>query len=183
MKYLTLFLMLLVCVSSANAVCATPESVEKPALLSGDDIVDKAMEYEGVNYRRGGASPTAGFDCSGFVYYIFGLFGAKMARSSRQQYKKELKVEDYRELEKGDLVFFSGSRRSSSIGHVGIVTAVNPETGSFSFVHAATDGIRVSSSEEPYYSRRLLCACKSPRYEGGSDMALSHTGAPNQVDR
>ena len=69
------------------------------------------------------------------------------------------KVGSCTDLQKGDLVFFGGSRSSSSsIGHVGIVTDVNPSTGTFSFIHASRTGIRISSSDEPYYAKRYVGA-------------------------
>lgn len=125
----------------------------------GEEVVNDAMKYEGVSYKWGGTNPQSGFDCSGFVTYVFGLIGCVMPHSSRKLFSKDNEVTDYKLLHKGDLVFFSGSRVSSGIGHVGIVVDVDPLTGRFDFVHAAYGGVQVSSSTDAYYSKRLLCAC------------------------
>lgn len=127
-----------------------------------EEVVDNALKYEGVSYKWGGTNPQSGFDCSGFVAYVFGLIGCVLPHSSRKLFNKDKKVTDYKQLHQGDLVFFSGSHVSDQIGHVGIVVNVNPGTGDFTFVHAAYSGVQVSSSTDSYYSKRLLCACRSP---------------------
>ena len=115
--------------------------------VTGHDIVKVAMKYIGVPYRSGRMNPKVGFDCSGFTTYVFKKENIQLTRSSCT------------DLQKGDLVFFGGSRSSSSsIGHVGIVTDVNPSTGTFSFIHASRTGIRISSSDEPYYAKRYVGA-------------------------
>lgn len=141
-------------VSQASAAGAPVMSEEM-----GEEVVNDAMKYEGVSYKWGGTNPQSGFDCSGFVTYVFGLIGCVMPHSSRKLFSKDKEVTDYKQLHKGDLVFFSGSHVSSQIGHVGIVVNVDPLTGQFSFVHAAYGGVQVSSSTDAYYSKRLLCAC------------------------
>lgn len=128
-----------------------------------EEVVDNALKYEGVSYKWGGTSPQSGFDCSGFVAYVFGLIGCVMPHSSRKLFNKNKEVTDYKQLHQGDLVFFSGSHVSSQIGHVGIVVNVDAGTGTFTFVHAAYSGVQVSSSTDSYYSKRLLCACR-PSY-------------------
>lgn len=127
--------------------------------VTGHDIVKVAMKYIGVPYRSGRMNPKVGFDCSGFTTYVFKKGNIQLARSSRSQFTEGVEVSSCTDLQKGDLVFFGGSRSSSSsIGHVGIVTDVNPSTGTFSFIHASRTGIRISSSDEPYYAKRYVGA-------------------------
>lgn len=127
--------------------------------VTGHDIVKVAMKYIGVPYRSGRMNPKVGFDCSGFTTYVFKKENIQLTRSSRSQFTEGVEVSSCTELQKGDLVFFGGSRSSSSsIGHVGIVTDVNPSTGTFSFIHASRIGIRISSSDEPYYAKRYVGA-------------------------
>lgn len=127
--------------------------------VTGHDIVKVAMKYIGVPYRSGRMNPKVGFDCSGFTTYVFKKENIQLARSSRSQFTEGVEVSSCTDLQKGDLVFFGGSRSSSSsIGHVGIVTDVNPSTGTFSFIHASRTGIRISSSDEPYYAKRYVGA-------------------------
>ena len=107
----------------------------------------------------GRMNPKVGFDCSGFTTYVFKKENIQLTRSSRSQFTEGVEVSSCTDLQKGDLVFFGGSRSSStSIGHVGIVTDVNPSTGTFSFIHASRTGIRISSSDEPYYAKRYVGA-------------------------
>lgn len=127
--------------------------------VAGHDIVKVAMKYIGVPYRSGRMNPKVGFDCSGFTTYVFKKENIQLTRSSRSQFTEGVEVSSCTDLQKGDLVFFGGSRSSStSIGHVGIVTDVNPSTGTFSFIHASRTGIRISSSDEPYYAKRYVGA-------------------------
>lgn len=123
----------------------------------GENIVKTALQYLGARYRSGMSGPYA-FDCSGFTSYVFGRENVSITRSSRSQYTQGMPVRRVTDLQKGDLVFFGGSRSHSSVGHVGIVTEVDPATGKFSFVHASRTGVKVSESNEPYYSRRYIGA-------------------------
>lgn len=154
MKVITFLLLFMVGVGQASAA-GTAEINEDMA----QEVVDNALKYEGVSYKWGGTSPQGGFDCSGFVAYVFGLIGCAMPHSSRRLFSKNKEVRDFKQLHRGDLVFFCGSHVCSQIGHVGIVVDVDPCTGDFTFVHAAYSGVQVSSSTEAYYSKRLLCAC------------------------
>lgn len=133
------------------------KEVHKSATLA-ENIVSTAFQYIGVPYRSGSSSPK-GFDCSGFTSYVFKQQNIQLTRSSRSQYTEGQAVKSRADLQKGDLVFFGGSGGGNkSIGHVGIVTEVNPDNGTFKFIHASRTGIKVDKSIEPYYSRRYVGA-------------------------
>ena len=84
----------------------------------------------------------------------------RLTRSSRSQYAEGTKIKHKKDLQKGDLVFFKGSRSASAtIGHVGIVTEVG-EGGDFKFIHAARKGITIDSSQDPYYKKRYVGASR-----------------------
>ena len=108
-----------------GATASTPEtSVAPPSRYGG--VVGIAMRYLGVPYRWGGASPS-GFDCSGFVMYVFAQVGVSLPHSSYAQYGAGVPV-SRDQLQPGDLVFFNG------LGHVGIYIGGNqmihaPHTG------------------------------------------------------
>lgn len=121
-----------------------------------DDMLNEAFSHLGARYRRGMSGPNA-FDCSGFTSYVFKNMGIDLNRSSRAQYTQGDPV-GKDDLRTGDLVFFTGSARGGSIGHVGIVVDVDKVSGSFNFIHASTTGVRVSNSNERYYSRRYVGA-------------------------
>lgn len=125
-------------------------------------IIDTACKYIGYPYKFGGKGPNR-FDCAGFVRFIYRKFGYLLGPSAPSQFPqgRSLEVED---LQTGDLVFFGGRRGSSKsklIGHVGIVTVVNPNDHSFRFIHASTSrGVIISNSTEPYYAHRYQGACR-----------------------
>lgn len=123
----------------------------------GESIVQTALQYLGARYRAGQSGPSA-FDCSGFTSYIFRLENIPISRSSRSQYREGSPVQSIADLQKGDLVFFGGSGSRRTVGHVGIVTDVDPDGSGFKFIHAARTGVIVSDSNSAYYSRRYLGA-------------------------
>ena len=95
-----------------------PVSFVDRATATAQDAIDQAMDLLGIRYRRGGSSPEAGFDCSGFVSHVFreGL-GLVLPRSSKEMSKSGEEI-GKDELRPGDLVFFNTMRRAFS--HVGI---------------------------------------------------------------
>ena len=116
-------------VTSATPVA--PPTVAPPPTHGG--VVGIAMRYLGTPYVWGGASPS-GFDCSGFVMYVYGQMGVSLPHSSYAQYGYGSPV-SMSQLQPGDLVFFDG------LGHVGIYV------GGGSFIHAPHTGdvVKISS--------------------------------------
>jgi peptidoglycan DL-endopeptidase CwlO len=98
------------------------------------------MQYLGTPYVWGGASPS-GFDCSGFVMYVYAQVGVSLPHSSYGQYGAGSPV-SRDQLQAGDLVFFNG------LGHVGIYV------GGGSFIHAPHTGdvVKISSMTGWYAS-------------------------------
>ncbi len=118
-----------------------------PAARYGQ-VVGIALQYLGVPYVWGGSSPATGFDCSGFVSYVFAQVGVYLPHHAASQYSYGTPV-SYDQLAPGDLVFFDG------LGHVGIYI------GGGQFVHAPHTGdvVRISSLAErmgSYYGARRL---------------------------
>ncbi len=100
-----------------------------------DSIVALSRAQLGVKYKRGAASPTKGFDCSGLVKYVMAQFGAELPRTSREQALVGKKIErDIASLKPGDLLTFGHGKR---ISHIGIYI------GEGRYVHAPTPGSRV----------------------------------------
>ena len=84
-------------------------------------IIDFGKTYKGTNYKYGSCSSlNNGFDCSGFIYYIFKMGGIELARSSYEMSKTGKRV-NLANLKKGDLVFFD-SLNKGRVSHVGIIT-------------------------------------------------------------
>jgi cell wall-associated NlpC family hydrolase len=117
---------------------SAPPSSAPPARYGG--VVGIAMRYLGTPYVWGGASP-AGFDCSGFVMYVFSQIGVSLPHSSYAQYGYGSPV-SLADLQPGDLVFFDG------LGHVGIYV------GGGSFIHSPHTGdvVKISSISGWYAS-------------------------------
>ncbi|WP_348677196.1 NlpC/P60 family protein [Flavobacterium coralii] len=119
-------------------------------------IVNNAMEFEGVNYRSGGTTKD-GMDCSGMVYTTFNIFDISLPRSSYEMAKAGRKI-DLSEVRKGDLLFFDNNPRRKRINHVGLVTEVT-EDGEIKFIHATLQlGVVVSSMSETYYDKTFVQA-------------------------
>lgn len=129
------------------------EEDDETADLIGD-LLDYAFTFTGTHYRRGGKTP-AGFDCSGFTGYVFSQFGIKLNSDSRSQFLQGEPIDDTFNVQPGDLVFFGGRGAGTTIGHVGIATEIDYETGVITFLHSATSGgVRTDNTADPYYSHR-----------------------------
>jgi cell wall-associated NlpC family hydrolase len=87
-------------------------------------------KYSGVRYVWGGASPSTGFDCSGFVNYVYASCGLSVKRTSSLLYSESAKISKS-ELQPGDLVFFA-SPSGWYVSHVGIYM------GAGQFIHASS---------------------------------------------
>jgi peptidoglycan DL-endopeptidase CwlO len=86
-------------------------------------VLVTADRYLGVRYRYGGETPAAGFDCSGFVQYVFGRNGVNLPRTSRQQATAGRALAARVDLKPGDLMLFSS--RGGRIDHVAIYVGNN----------------------------------------------------------
>lgn len=95
-------------------------------------VLNTADDYVGVRYVYGGTSPVTGFDCSGFVQYVFGKHGVALPRTSRQQAQVGAALApDWRAVTAGDLVMFS---EGGPISHVAIYA------GSNRIIHSSSSG-------------------------------------------
>ena len=118
-----------------------------------DQVVDFALQFEGHNYAAGGKSPETGFDCSGFVYYVYKQFGYTLYPGATNQWNTLSDTVIPRDqLLPGDLVFFSSNGTADSISHVGLYI------GDDKMIHASTPstGVLITSLSESYYARRYL---------------------------
>ena len=125
-----------------------PEITSTANYVSGR-IIQSSMDYLGVPYVFGGTSPY-GFDCSGYVQYIFALAGISLPRTADVQYEVGLPISTT-DLVAGDLVFFSTYTYGAS--HVGIYLGEN------NFIHASSSrGIAIDSLGSSYWSSHYIGA-------------------------
>ncbi len=116
----------------------------------GAQIVQMAQQYMGTPYAWGGSSP-GGFDCSGFIYYIYSQFGISLPRMSDGQFEVGRAISGDNLLP-GDLVFFTTYEPGAS--HVGIYL------GGGRFIHAssAAGEVTITPLGKSYYQERYLGA-------------------------
>lgn len=120
--------------------------------LTGESVVAFAKKYLGYKYVSGGASPSTGFDCSGFTSYVYKNFGINLSRTSGAQASNGVAVSKSN-LKAGDLVIFNNSS-NTAIGHVGIYIGGN------TFIHAANakKGVITTSLSDSYYTKTYVTA-------------------------
>lgn len=127
-----------------------PSDVARARPMDGYSISSMALSLRGAPYRNGGADP-AGFDCSGFVKYVFEQNGVAVPRDTRSQFGLGHGIEPS-SIEPGDLVFFTTTAPGAS--HVGI------SVGGDQFVHAPSSNgvVRVENLSSPYWASRFVGA-------------------------
>jgi len=134
---------------------APPPAVGPPVVVPSSPIaptviVSTALMYTGIPYRNGGSDPS-GFDCSGFVQWVFSQNGIRLPRDVHDQYDAGQKV-DLRDVQPGDLLFFETVSRGAS--HVGVAI------GGDQFVHAPSSKgvVRVERFTASYWAMRFVGA-------------------------
>lgn len=132
---------------------------ESPAVRSynRDSLIHFAEQFIGTPYKYGGSS-TAGFDCSGFVHYVFKHFNIGVSRTSSgfQGQGTEREIE---EAVIGDVILFTGTNSSvRQIGHVGII--YKNDNGVIDFIHSSSSknhwGVTITRLNESGYTKRFM---------------------------
>ena len=122
-------------------------------------IVKYAKTFDGTRYKYGGTTKR-GMDCSGLIHTSFKEHNIDLPRTTATLQGTGSWI-DLKEVNVGDLLFFSTKKNSRKVNHVGIVTTVR--TGNIEFIHASSSrGVMVSSLAEKYWyfafvqARRVL---------------------------
>jgi len=130
-------------------------------LINGNDVVSYANTFLGMNYLWNGTTPvisdvsgkyvSGGFDCSGFVQYIYKKFGINLPRTSMNQINIGTSI-NIDKLKNGDLVFFkTNPSLPSEVSHVGIYIGNNK------FIHSPKSGDVIKISELiGYYKEKFV---------------------------
>jgi murein DD-endopeptidase len=135
------------------AACGSaPRSEARSSTPVSESAADRAASHAakmlGRPYHFGGASPSAGFDCSGLVQFSFRQAGVSVPHNTEQQRRTSRPVR-LSDLRRGDLIFFDQEGKKNS--HVGIYV------GGGRFVHAPSSGKEVRSDrlDAPYWRKHL----------------------------
>ena len=137
-------------IETANAAAVSSGT---PIVIPPRDLLAAfAMTLRDIRYRRGGRDPATGFDCSGFVQYVFAhSLGIDLPDVSASQFQEGVRI-TRGELKTGDLVFFH--TRGKSVSHVGIYL----DGGRF--IHSPSTGkrVRIDELSDPYWAKRFVAA-------------------------
>lgn len=136
--------------SAVDTVC------EEIYLEEVDKMINYAKKFIGVPYVFGGTGD-GGFDCSGYTQFVLGKYGTELPRNAKSQkeFSKPIKI---KEVQKGDLLFFSRNRSKHNITHVGIVISEPGED--IVMIHASSSqGIMITNvTTNTYWSPKLVAA-------------------------
>jgi cell wall-associated NlpC family hydrolase len=129
--------------------CASRPKPQAPPVQAISPVISYALSFQGTPYVYGKSSPEEGFDCSGFVWYVYRHYGVMLPRTAEQMAYALPEIEPD-ERRPGDLVLFNTGGKWFS--HVGLYM------GHDEFVHAssAKAGVIVSSMDKPYWRERLV---------------------------
>lgn len=140
-------------VTEKTAAVVTPKKVDSSE-TKRNKLIGEAEKLIGVRYCPASSSPQSGFDCSGFVWYVFQKIGMEVPRSSSAfaNVGREVKLEN---AKPGDIIVFTGTTNynKSRPGHVGIVYKTgNP----LQFIHSTSGkayGVTITPLEKNYIKR------------------------------
>ncbi|MBJ9975545.1 C40 family peptidase [Pseudomonas sp. S75] len=134
-----------------QAFSSNSKPYELPVLA--DSILERGMALIGTRYRFGGTSEQSGFDCSGFIGYLFREeAGMNLPRSTREMINVDAPKVARNKLKPGDLLFFSTNGRGR-VSHAGIYLGDNQ------FIHSSSrrsGGVRIDSLGDRYWSKTFL---------------------------
>jgi cell wall-associated NlpC family hydrolase len=128
--------------------------------IKAEELASFAETLQGIGYKYGSTDPEIGFDCSGFISYVFNHFDISVPRSSIDftDISREINL---KEAKRGDIILFTGTDSTKRVvGHMGIITS--PQGQSHEFIHS-TSGKAYSVTKTPlnqYYQGRFVKAIR-----------------------
>ena len=138
-----------------SPVVSEYKTIVSPETEIRENIVAFAMNYLGTPYKYASIDPEKGFDCSGFVHFVFKNFDINLPHSSKafKSVGTKIKPEDFKI---GDILVFYGYRNTTQIGHVGIICEANGMNSKF--IHSSSGkvkGVIISELNSAMYSKRF----------------------------
>lgn len=137
-----------------NKIIANPTH-KVQSTIDRDSIIIYAKQYLGTPYLYGSRDPKKGFDCSGFVSYVFSNYDVTVPRSS-SGYKNLGKSKSPEDFKIGDVLVFYGYKNKTVVGHVGIICEANGMQSKF--IHASSGkagSVTISDLDSEHYSKRF----------------------------
>ena len=135
---------------------AVPKVIINTRNVTADSVVEFAKTLIGTRYKYGSAIKEEGFDCSGFITYVFNHFKIQVPRISKDFTNAGTPVTPA-ESKPGDLILFTGTDTTGwVVGHMGIIT--QNENGRLQFIHSASGksiGVIISGMSK-YFETRLV---------------------------
>jgi cell wall-associated NlpC family hydrolase len=156
-------------IKQANTIADKDNVIESPpaaklfppgiaSINTGPTTVAELLAFAGsligTPYKYASVDPSKGFDCSGFITYVFNHFHIAVPRSSVDftNIEKEVKLDD---AKPGDLILFTGTDSTMRVvGHMGIIHS--KENGEYHFIHSTSgkaNGVTISALSKHYLSR------------------------------
>ncbi len=143
--------------SEEATVVSTPEKVLQVKVVTKKNKIDSLIKFAksliGTPYKYASTDPSVGFDCSGFINYVFNHFNIKVPRSSRD-FRNAGKKIALADSKPGDLILFTGTNPAErKIGHIGLI--ISNKDG-ISFIHSSSgkaDGVVITELNDYYRSR------------------------------
>ncbi|GAA5645337.1 MULTISPECIES: C40 family peptidase [Vibrio] len=143
---------------SVNKTHTTSPSLAEIQAQDTEQMIDYAREFLGTKYVWGGSSPK-GFDCSGYIKYVYNKFDITIPRTTAAYpslYGNKVSLKD---AKPGDLIVFTGTNPNiRKPGHAGIITSV--DDGKLTFIHSSSSKKHFGVTETDYYKsgypRRFL---------------------------
>lgn len=135
-------------------------SIQDTTIATGctnpEELITFAKSLQGIRYQYGSTNPERGFDCSGFVNYVFNHFGIKIPRSSSDFASFPSQVE-LKDAKFGDLILFTGTKKHTRhAGHIGIVVSMPGEP--LVFIHSTSgeaNGVTQTAMNDYYMGRYM----------------------------
>lgn len=151
---LTILFLLALLVSKSTELLPTPKEG-----IQADSLISFCKKQLGTHYLYASCDPKSGFDCSGFVYYVFNHFKVKVPRSSVDYYNvgKTIHPDSFKV---GDVIVFTGTNsKIRTAGHVGII--LSNYGSKLQFIHSSSNkkdsGVKISVYDDsPNYKKRFL---------------------------
>lgn len=139
--------------------CCYSQKSDTISKVKADTLISFAKTFVGKKYKYASINPKVGFDCSGFVYYVFKSFNVNVPRAS-MDYERAGKTILLDSTRGGDVIVFTGTNaKIRKPGHVAIVISMPGEE--IKFIHSSSNkkrgGVIISSfNESPYYKKRFI---------------------------